>query len=34
VFGGVRACLRPALVLIGLGLAGLGIALLRVHAAG
>jgi uncharacterized membrane protein (DUF4010 family) len=34
LFGGVRACLRPALVLIGLGLAGLGVALLRVHAAG
>jgi uncharacterized membrane protein (DUF4010 family) len=28
LFGGVRACLRPALVLIGLGVAGLGIALL------
>ena len=27
-FGGVRACLRPALVLLGLGLAGLCIALL------
>jgi uncharacterized membrane protein (DUF4010 family) len=28
LFGGVRACLRPALVLFGLGVAGLGIALL------
>ena len=27
-FGGVRACLRPALILLTLGLAGLGIALL------
>jgi uncharacterized membrane protein (DUF4010 family) len=28
LFGGVRACLRPALVLFGLGVAGLGVALL------
>jgi uncharacterized membrane protein (DUF4010 family) len=28
LFGGVRACLRPALVLFALGIAGLGIALL------
>jgi uncharacterized membrane protein (DUF4010 family) len=34
LFGGVRSCLRPALVLIGLGLAGLGVALLHGHAAG
>ncbi|HEY1726275.1 MAG TPA: DUF4010 domain-containing protein [Steroidobacteraceae bacterium] len=30
-FGGMRACLRPALALILLGLAGLAIALLRLH---
>ena len=32
LFGGVRACLRPALVLFGLGLAGLVAALLDLHA--
>jgi uncharacterized membrane protein (DUF4010 family) len=31
LFGGVRACLRPALVLFGLGIAGLIAALLYVH---
>ncbi len=34
LFGGVRACLRAALVLIGLGLAGLAVALLYARAAG
>ena len=34
LFGGVRACLRPALVLFILGLAGLGVALLYGHATG
>jgi uncharacterized membrane protein (DUF4010 family) len=32
LFGGVQACLRPALALIALGLSGLGLALLSVHA--
>jgi uncharacterized membrane protein (DUF4010 family) len=32
LFGGVRGCLRPALVLLGLGLAGLLAALLCAHA--
>ena len=32
LFGGVQACLRPALALFALGLAGLGLALLSVHA--
>ena len=31
LFGGVRACLRPALTLFGLGLAGLVAALLYQH---
>jgi uncharacterized membrane protein (DUF4010 family) len=34
LFGGVRACLRPALVLFGLGLAGLIAALLYQHTLG
>jgi uncharacterized membrane protein (DUF4010 family) len=31
LFGGVQACLRPALALFALGLAGLGLALLSPH---
>jgi uncharacterized membrane protein (DUF4010 family) len=31
LFGGVRSCLRPALVLCALGLGGLGLALLYLH---
>jgi uncharacterized membrane protein (DUF4010 family) len=34
LFGGIRACLRPALVLSGLGLAALVIALLYLHSPG
>ena len=31
LFGGLRACLRPALVLVGLGIAGLIAAMLYQH---